>query len=137
MFGIKYSKKANEIIEKYGLNRLLLEGNLVPEENILQMPKYYDKIKDLFDWADLIFEEKENNIKKFESGAKFIGIELDKCEKELQKLWKFEPNEAYYRYWIELPGCKCPKIDNKENYGINRIINCSCPYHKHLCKERS
>jgi len=129
---IKYSKEVIKIIEKYDLNRLILETNLVPEENILQMPKYYDKIKNLFEQAYKIYEKYSKQIPEKE--AIEIAKQLDECEKELQKLWKFEPNEAYYRHWIKLPGCTCPKIDNKENYGIKRIIDCSCPYHKYLCK---
>lgn len=35
--------------------------------------------------------------------------------RELQKAWKFEVDDKYYRFW-DLPKCGCPKMDNDDNY---------------------
>jgi len=126
------SNEANKIIQKYYLNEELLEVQKVPEENILQMPKYYDKLKDLFKSANENFDETKEKIVSNKIADK-IGKELEDVESNLQKLWNFKNNSDYFTYWNTLPGCRCSKEDNKESYGVYRIINCECPYHKHLC----
>lgn len=44
-----------------------------------------------------------------------IGQFLFKIEEELQRLWKFEVNTNYYRFWL-VPTCNCPIMDNDDNY---------------------
>ena len=121
---MNYTDEVKKIIQKYDLNEELLETQQVQEDNILQMPKYYDDLKTLFN---------EANEKVTDEVADKIGKELEYIESKLQKLWNFKSNTDYFTYWNKLQGCKCPKQDNKESYGNCRIINCECPYHKHLC----
>jgi len=129
---IYYTDEARKIINELHLNIRLLQENQVPNENILQMPKYYKKLKNLFNEAHKLYNEYSGQIPKDETE---IGKQVDEVESKLQELWNFEKNEAYYRYWIELPGCTCPKMDNEDMYVVHRIINCSCPYHNYLCKK--
>ena len=44
-----------------------------------------------------------------------IGQFLFKIEEELQRLWKFEVNPNYYKFW-QLHACTCPIMDNEDNY---------------------
>ena len=44
-----------------------------------------------------------------------LGQSLFPIEAELQKLWKFEVNPAYYQFW-GVKGCNCPKMDNRDSY---------------------
>ena len=131
---IDYSKEAIEIIRKHNLNIDLLIKNKVTEENILKMDDLYKRLNDMFNLAEEILKYPKNS-KEFKTQAEFIGKEVDKIESELQKLWNFEHNEAFYTYWNKLPICECPILDNVENYGYRRIINCSCPAHSFLCKQ--
>lgn len=50
-------------------------------------------------------------------------------EKLLQKLWKFEENEDFIKFW-NFPGCTCPKMDNNDNYPYGRYVTVqTCPIH--------
>ena len=44
----------------------------------------------------------------------------------LQDLWGFDRNRLFHN-WFEVPGCNCPKSDNRERKGINyQIISEAC-----------
>jgi len=50
-------------------------------------------------------------------------------EKLLQKLWKFDDNEDYIKFW-NFPACTCPKMDNNDNYPCGRYVQVqNCPIH--------
>lgn len=50
-------------------------------------------------------------------------------EAQLQKLWGFEQNPAYYKEW-NIPGCTCPKMDNEERYPSGMyVVSSNCPIH--------
>jgi hypothetical protein len=50
-------------------------------------------------------------------------------EKLLQKLWKFDDNEDYIKFW-NFPACTCPKMDNNDNYPHGRYVRVqTCPIH--------
>jgi len=133
----KVSEETRKLVDELKLNVKLLAINKVPEENIPLMKKEYDKLKELFsDAAELEESNEMGEISSFiyKKLAQSIGRELEQVENRLQKLWNFEENSNYYTYWDLLPGCKCPKEDNKESYGYSRVINCGCPYHNFLCE---
>ena len=133
----KVSEETRKLVDEMKLNVKLLAKNEVPEENIFLMKKEYDKLKELFsDAAELEESNEMGEISSFiyKKLAQSIGRELEQVENRLQKLWNFEENSDFYTYWNLLPGCECPKDDNKERYGYGRIINCECPYHSFLCK---
>lgn len=48
---------------------------------------------------------------------------------KLQKLWGFEENSAFHRFWY-MKGCTCPKIDNDDRYPSDAyVISRECPVH--------
>lgn len=47
--------------------------------------------------------------------ARAIAKALPEIELELQKLWKFEQNINYYKFWY-VPGCSCSKLDSDDNF---------------------
>ena len=50
-------------------------------------------------------------------------------EKLLQKVWKFDNNDSYIKFWT-FPKCTCPKMDNEDRYPIGfYIVNGECPIH--------
>jgi len=59
---------------------------------------------------------------------------LEDIEYEMQRLWKFR-QDARYHEWYLIPGCSCPKKENKalrnELAGF-RIIATSCQFHKEI-----
>jgi hypothetical protein len=55
--------------------------------------------------------------------------EMTALEFELQDLWRFERDESFHE-WYELPGCTCPKMDNRERKGTKyQMCNSDCPLH--------
>lgn len=58
-----------------------------------------------------------------------IGKFLPEIELELQKLWGFEENLNYYKFW-NVPFCNCAKMDCEDAYPSGRYyINLECPVH--------
>ena len=50
-------------------------------------------------------------------------------ERLLQKLWKFEQNDKFIKFW-NFPACECPSMDNNERYPTGHyIMSESCPIH--------
>lgn len=48
---------------------------------------------------------------------------------ELQTAWGFPHNQNFHRFW-DMPGCKCPKIDNNDAWPTGHyIVSQSCPVH--------
>ena len=61
--------------------------------------------------------------------SRSIGKVLPEIELELQKLWKFEQNLNYYRFW-EVPCCSCPRMDSEDRFPYgNYFISTNCPVH--------
>lgn len=61
--------------------------------------------------------------------ARAIAKALPEIELELQKLWKFEQNINYYKFW-HVSGCQCPKWDNDDAFPSGYYVrNLSCPVH--------
>lgn len=61
--------------------------------------------------------------------ARAIAKALPEIELELQKLWKFEQNINYYKFW-NVPGCRCSRLDNEDAFPSGYYVrNLSCPVH--------
>ena len=61
--------------------------------------------------------------------ARAIAKALPEIELELQKLWKFEQNINYYKFWY-VPHCKCSCLDNEDAFPSGYYVrNLSCPVH--------
>lgn len=129
-------EKVEEIISKFKLNKKLIENKKISEENILKMGYFYSLLFNILDEAYDLKEIKTLLSKKeFKKEARRLGKLLDKVEGKIQKLWGFETDESKYKFWNRLAVCDCPVFDNAESFGVQRIISCGCPAHKHLCKE--
>lgn len=109
------------------LNDELLKKQKVTKSQKRKLIKLYKDIFNLFKRA-----KDDNNI---EQNGLSYALELEKIEYELQENWNFEKNNLYHTWWYKIPGCTCPYLDNAESFGIEKIINCNCPFHKNLCKE--
>lgn len=55
---------------------------------------------------------------------------VEQMEFALQEAWGFDINRDYHSWWYKVPHCKCPRMDNEDNYGTQyRIIRGDCPVH--------
>jgi len=47
----------------------------------------------------------------------------------LQDNWNFDRDELKHTWWNMFPECTCPRNDNIERFGFEKIINMNCPFH--------
>ena len=104
------------------LNKKLIVENKVSLKQQKKLHKLYSKLSKLLDKANNI-----DNI-SMEEGHKFAK-KMKKLEFKLQKNWNFQQNELYHTWWNKFEKCMCPKIDNMERFGQEKIINNNCPFH--------
>jgi hypothetical protein len=71
-------------------------------------------------------EIKKSDIKEI----KRINDILEDLEFAAQEAWNFERNADYHNWWMDLPGCRCPIMDNHERSGIPGYVYVEdCPWH--------
>ena len=120
-----YSTVPNKIFKHSTSDLYTISGGLINRQKV--SPDDVEKIKSLhcirFYFYDLIeLSTDKAEIRRF---AKIIT----QVEFQLQKLWKFNQNEDYHR-WFEIPKCSCPKIDNSDYLGSGyRVVNPDCIVH--------
>ena len=54
---------------------------------------------------------------------------MENLEFELQKNWNFPQDKLFHTWWNKFSGCTCPKMDNAERFGFEKIIVTDCPFH--------
>ncbi len=55
---------------------------------------------------------------------------LDKLEFTAQKAWNFKEDSNYHNWWLDMPGCSCPQMDNRDRLGCaGSVYIGSCPWH--------
>lgn len=54
---------------------------------------------------------------------------VEQLEFILQDILGYERNADFHKYWPNIDGCTCPKLDNLEQLGYGRIISEDCPFH--------
>lgn len=102
------------------LNQSLVKQQKVSEDNQLKLCEYYDLLDDT-----ILKANKSDDIKFIKIQASMV----EAIEFELQRLWNFDIDKKYHRYWLDFEVCKCPRMDNLERLGYGRIINQKCPLH--------
>lgn len=111
---------------KFKLNKVLVSSQNLLEEEVKEIESLHESRMDL--------EEtmlREEGVEALHALAK----EWTVLQFRLQIAWGFAPDEKYHRFW-EVPKCRCPKIDNEEDYTTGfSIINASCPVHRLRGKE--
>lgn len=59
-----------------------------------------------------------------------INDELKELEFKAQEAWGFDLEENYHNWWLDMPGCRCPQLDNRERIGYTgSIYDSTCPWH--------
>jgi hypothetical protein len=71
-------------------------------------------------------EIKKSDIKEI----KRINDILEDLEFMAQEAWGFDRNADFHNWWMDLPGCRCPIMDNYERSGIPGYVYVEdCPWH--------
>ena len=98
-----------------------INNNLINDTN-------KDDVKETYISLFKLFEKSEGspNI-----GERFLIVqELENLEYKMQELFGFKVDRDFHKYWKDLTGCLCPRLDNLENFGTPyRITTDDCPYH--------
>ena len=84
-----------------------------------------DLIEFYQDYRDFIFNRMADMPEKY---AKMHSILWEENEYRLQSLWRFPRDPSYHRFW-DLPWCKCPKMDNDDDYPFLQHKVQHCPIH--------
>ena len=103
------------------LNENLAKKQKITRKQRKNLDNLYKDLEDVF-----IRASNDNNIKK--NGKDYAKEVLD-LEFRLQENWNFDLDSSKHTWWNKLPGCLCPKMDNDERFGCNKIMNSKCPYH--------
>ena len=111
--------------ESITLNKHLIASKSINKATVKKLLKTHRKrLKVLY----MMRQWSEEN-KDFESGLKTMAEQITKLEFKLQRLWGFQENVNFHRFW-ELPYCKCPKLDNEDAWPYGYYYrNSECPIH--------
>ncbi len=102
-------------MERFHVNEKFADKQGISEENRNLLEELYILLEDILFHP----EQYDNPVERIED-----------IEFRMQYLWKFEKDPTRHRYWLDIKGCECPKIDNYERIGTPyRIIVTSCPWH--------
>lgn len=75
----------------------------------------------------ILLDNVKDNPERYEDPVQLI----EDLEFALQGLWKFPRDASYHTHWLEIKGCRCPKMDNKDPmyYGGGKITVSDCEWH--------
>ena len=102
-----------------------LNENLAAQQKITQEQR---------DNLDLLYEELSGVLARSlrirnDSEYKMYACKVKEIEFKLQENWNFPQDPLFHTWWNKLHGCTCPKIDNDERFGSDKIVRADCPYH--------
>jgi len=110
------------------LNQDLIKQQNISKKQQQRLMKLYKELEEFFAYVRDLTEDEAKKL------GYALTITLKDIEFQLQENWNFEQNALYHTWWDKIPKCSCPKLDNKERFGVEKIINCGCIIHSHLCK---
>ena len=107
---------------------VLLNEELAKRQKITQ--KQRDKLDKLYSkLAKLV--KKASRDKDIKNNGWSYTLKMEELEYKLQKNWNFPQNKLFHTWWNSFEDCTCPKMDNLERFGYDKIYNYKCPFHKH------
>ena len=111
---------------KYKKYKINVNFNIVPEEKHKELKELYLSMFKIFEKLEKIISPQQTLL---------LSKELENIEYSMQEIFGFPQNRNYHRYWLEIPTCTCPKLDNQEYYGTEyRLIVEDCPIHGNRIK---
>ncbi len=109
------------------LNELLATKQKITDKQRDNLEVIYNDMTDLLALANA-----DENLDK--NGPKYATTMKD-IEFKLQENWNFPKDPLCHTWWNRFNGCLCPKMDNTERFGVEKIITCDCPFHNSACKK--
>lgn len=87
-----------------------------------------EKQEQIKSWHKTLELIKQNSFLYKNAGASPVQM-IEDIEFILQMLWGFPIDANFHSHWIDIAGCKCPRLDNMERIGYGRVINEACYWH--------
>ena len=118
--------KEKDLIVKYHGKGVMINPVLLRKQGIKDK-ETVEELKLTHEDRLRIFEAMENTDDP--EDLKEFAWQMECLEFEQQKLWGFPLNRDFHRWW-EVPKCRCPHMDNLDEYPSKyRIISGKCPVH--------
>ena len=115
------------MLESTVLNMKLAEKQGLTQEEVRGLETLHLFKDKLFEWA---YDSVQTGNGLSNVSQKGLVLALEQLEFSMQRLWKFEESKAFHTWWYELPGCTCPKLDNRDRFGVEeRVYSHYCPFH--------
>lgn len=122
---MKHDKDSLEVVSGNGEFICYLNPGLVDKQNLTDSEIAALKTTHRLRYELFAIAANMKSPEALKALAKFFS----KLESEQQRLWHFDVDENYYRFF-DFPGCTCPKMDNAERLGTPyHIISMDCPIH--------
>ena len=104
------------------LNSNLIKSQNIDDERLEQLKKMHIAKYLFFEFVKRIPNEQTKLIKE-------CAKVWEQMEFDLQKLWGFEEDNKFHRFW-DFPKCSCPVMDNEDRIGVSeRVYLSSCLVH--------
>jgi hypothetical protein len=101
------------------LNEHLVEKQGLDERRVIALEELHKQLEQLLSRPNIHFKD-----------AQHCNDVIEGIEYALQLLWGFPLDSNYHRYWMEVDGCTCGKMDSLDALGTGRrYYNMSCPWH--------
>lgn len=105
------------------LNPDLIKRQGLTEEEVFNVRDWHNRREQLFGLMERSVDP---------AWLQILAEAVEKVEFELQRAWKFPLNRNMHTWWMRLPHCRCPQMDNMERVGTPyRIRSEGCPIHGH------
>jgi len=113
----------------------ILNEGLAAKQNITQAQR--DELGNLYNYMDELVKQANAEKKMTPEKGKDYAERMKTLEFSLQKNWNFEQSALHHTWWNQFDACICPDWDNRDRFGVEKIITCDCPMHGHLCRAPS
>jgi hypothetical protein len=101
----------------------ILNKDLIAKMNVSEVAQ--KKLCKLYEILDAVLEMAQ---KDDHPDAMYAHL-IETIEFQLQKYWGFPQDSNFHSWWNLVPQCTCPMLDNKDAWGVHKIINGNCPIH--------
>lgn len=97
-------------------------------------PSLYDRIQDMTEKEHTCLSAMHallREMKEAPRSDKYDPVQfIEDIEYTMQGIWGFSRDRDYHIHWMDVKGCTCSKIDNREAFGAPfRYIDPACPHH--------
>lgn len=106
------------------LNKRLIESQNLTMHDVNALTALHIMLKTVFDKVeDMTPSEVDDN------RDEIVSV-VEDLELEMQRVWHFPQSKAHHTWWVRVPQCTCPTMDNLELMGVDqRIHTASCLLH--------